>query len=81
MRRKILFIMLMIVTIKGSAQTELEKVLSQIERNNKSLISEKQFWEAEKLSYRTGLNPENPLVEYEHLPGTPKVPERKRIFR
>lgn len=53
------------------AQTTIDRVLAEVERNNKSLAVEKQYREAEKLSYETGLNPENPKVEYDHLPGRP----------
>lgn len=56
----------------AKAQTGLEKALSEIEKNNKSIISEKQYQETQKLSYKTGLNPENPMVEYDHLPGSPE---------
>jgi cobalt-zinc-cadmium efflux system outer membrane protein len=54
------------------AQAGFETVLGQVETNNKSILSERQYWEAQKLTYRTGLNPENPKVEYEHLPGRPE---------
>ena len=64
----------------ANAQTGFEKVLSEIERNNKSIVSEKQYWEAQKLSYKTGLNPENPKVDYEHLPGTPEGAGTQKDF-
>jgi cobalt-zinc-cadmium efflux system outer membrane protein len=54
------------------AQTGFETVLGQVEQNNKSILAEKQYWEAQKLGYRTGLNLANPKVEYEHLPGRPE---------
>jgi outer membrane protein, heavy metal efflux system len=62
------------------AQTGVEKVLSEIERNNKSIISQKQYREAEKISYKTGLNPENPKVDYEHLPGRPEGAGTQKDF-
>ena len=55
-----------------NAQSGLEKILSEVERNNKSIAAEKQYWEAQKLSYKTGLNPDNPRIEYDHLPGRPE---------
>ncbi|MBX2894806.1 MAG: TolC family protein [Cyclobacteriaceae bacterium] len=63
--------LLLTVCIHGFAQSSIDNVLREIEKNNKSLQSEKQYWEAEKLSYRTGLNPENPKAEYDYLPGSP----------
>jgi outer membrane protein, heavy metal efflux system len=64
----------------ANAQTGFEKVLSEIERNNKSLASEKQYRETQKLSYKTGLNPENPKVDYERLPGTPEGAGTQKDF-
>lgn len=72
MRGKIFLIVLSVVSLTATAQTGIETVLAKIEKNNKSLISERQYWEAEKLSYKTGLNPENPKIDYEHLPGRPE---------
>jgi outer membrane protein, heavy metal efflux system len=70
-RTSIIFILVLAVTIV-KAQSGLEKALSEVERNNKSIAAEKQNWEAQKLSYKTGLNPDNPKVEYDHLPGRPE---------
>ncbi|MEX1241109.1 MAG: hypothetical protein WEB30_15400 [Cyclobacteriaceae bacterium] len=67
-----------LTTVK--AQSGFERVLSEIERNNKSIASEKQYREAQKLSYKTGLNPENPKVDYEHLPGTPEGAGTQKDF-
>jgi cobalt-zinc-cadmium efflux system outer membrane protein len=55
----------------ATAQSGFEAVLSEIEKNNKSIASERQRHETQKLYYRTGLNPVNPKVEYEYLPGRP----------
>ena len=70
-RTSIIWILVLAATIV-KAQSGLEKILSEVERNNKSITAEKQYWEAQKLSYKTGLNPENPKIEYEHLPGSPE---------
>ena len=67
----IILILVLSVTIV-KAQSGLEKILSDVERNNKSIAAEKQYREAQKLSFKTGLNPENPKVEYDHLPGRPE---------
>ena len=65
-----LTLVLAVITVK--AQSELEKILSDVERNNKSIAADKQYWEAQKMSYKTGLNPENPRIEYDRLPGSPE---------
>lgn len=70
---KATYIIIAILTLgTAHAQTAINRVLAEVERNNKSLSAEKQYWEAQKLSYKTGLNPENPKVEYDHLPGRPE---------
>ena len=55
----------------ANAQTTMDTVLAEVARNNKSISVQKQYMDAQKLSYKTGLNPENPRVEYDHLPGRP----------
>lgn len=71
MKRTLITACLTFITLGLSAQQTIESVLSEIEKNNKSIIAERQKQEAMKLSYRTGLNPENPKIEYERLPGRP----------
>jgi cobalt-zinc-cadmium efflux system outer membrane protein len=71
MRAKIFFIALSLTSFMAKAQTGIETILGKIEKNNKSIMSQRQYWEAEKLSYKTGLNPENPKIDYEYLPGRP----------
>lgn len=68
---RIIILLLLLPYTQGFAQSSIHNVLQEIEKNNKSLQSEKQYWEVEKLSYRTGLNPENPKAEYDYLPGSP----------
>jgi outer membrane protein, heavy metal efflux system len=71
MIKKIIFMALSAWAINTNGQT-IEAVLGQIEKNNKTLMAEKQYWESERLSFKTGLNPENPKIDYEHLPGRPE---------
>lgn len=79
---KISYIILIVAFAMSTAKAQqgFEKVLSEIERNNKSIVSQKQYWEAEKLSYKTGLNPENPKVDYDHLPGKPEGAGTQKDF-
>ncbi|MGC1240376.1 MAG: TolC family protein [Chryseosolibacter sp.] len=70
---KATYIVIAVLTVgTATAQTGMDRVLTEVERNNKSLSAEKQYRETQKLSFKTGLNPENPKVEYEHLPGRPE---------
>ena len=61
-RASVILILVLLVTIV-KAQSGLEQILSEVERNNKSIAAEEQYFEAQKLSYKTGLNPENPRIE------------------
>ncbi len=71
-KRIILLGVTILVYATVKSQTGFEQVLSEIEKNNKSIISERQYSETQKLSYKTGLNPANPKVEYDYLPGKPE---------
>jgi len=84
---KIIFIFLMIITTTSiNAQSEiqnskfkiqnLEKVLLEISKNNKSINTNQQFWEVKKLKYKTGLSLNNPSIEYEYLVVAPGVEYR-----
>jgi len=53
------------------AQNSVDKVLAEIARNNKSIIANNQYQEAQRLTFKTGLTPDNPKVEYDYLPGSP----------
>lgn len=70
MIRFVILLHLLLPCIPGLSQS-VSDVLQEIEKNNKSLQAEKQYWEAEKLFYRTGLNPENPKAEYDYMIGSP----------
>ncbi|MEJ7738323.1 MAG: TolC family protein [Chitinophagaceae bacterium] len=48
-----------------------DSVLSYIEKNNKSLQSNKKYGEARKAEFKTGLTPYDPQVEYDYLWGLP----------
>ncbi|MBL4669145.1 MAG: TolC family protein [Flavobacteriales bacterium] len=68
MKNLIIIAALLSVTV-SNAQEKIDNILTDILKNNKSIIANHQFWEAKKLLYKTGLNPENPKFEYENLRG------------
>jgi len=68
MKNLIIIAALLSVTV-SNAQEKIDNILTDIVKNNKSIIANQQFWEAKKLLYKTGLNPENPKFEYENLRG------------
>ncbi len=59
-------------TYLSFAQNQTDSLLKSVSRNNKAIISNQHFGDAKKLSYRTGLYPKNPEVEYNYLWGNPK---------
>lgn len=64
-------ILLILFTSKAYTQTTVDAVLSTIEKNNKTILANVQYWEAKKLEYKTGLTPYNPKVDYDYLNGSP----------
>ncbi len=73
MKLNIIFISLlaMAFSINAIAQSSVETVLASVEKNNKSLAADRQFWEAKKLEYKTGLTLPNPTVQGQYLFGSP----------
>ncbi|MBK9017295.1 MAG: TolC family protein [Saprospiraceae bacterium] len=73
MNYKIRFFMALAMAIPAhaNAQSSLETVLASVERNNRSLAADRQFWEAKKLEYKTGLTLPNPTVQGQYLFGSP----------
>lgn len=62
------------------AQNSIEKVLSEIEKNNSSLRAFQQQMEADKIGNRTGIYLTNPEVEFNYLWGSPSaIGNRKDI--
>jgi outer membrane protein, heavy metal efflux system len=67
-----IFLISAFASFSVDAQTSLEKILSVVEKNNKSILAEKQYWEAQKLSYKTGLTLDNPKAEFDYMLGSPE---------
>lgn len=57
------------IGISGYAQSNLDEFLKSVEANNLKLKSFRQFSETRKLEAKTGLNPDNPEIEFEYMPG------------
>lgn len=71
-RYKIISIcLLLFVMAQANAQQSVTQVLQQVSANNKTLQAAGRYRDAQKLDYRTGLNPEDPVVEYDYLNGSP----------
>ncbi|MFT3845480.1 MAG: TolC family protein [Lacibacter sp.] len=71
MKRFTLYIISCFVIGTVSAQTNVDSVVKQVERNNKSIQSNKKYWLAKQSEFKTGLTPYDPQVEYDYLFGSP----------
>jgi cobalt-zinc-cadmium efflux system outer membrane protein len=71
-KKTVLTVFLTACALSLWAQGTIGTVLSEVEKNNKSLLAEKQYWEAQKLNYKTGLAPENPKAEIDYMFGRPE---------
>ena len=73
MNRKIISTISLVsaLIMRASGQVSIDTVISQIAKNNKTILANTQYWEAQKLNYKTGLTPPNPIVEYDYLSGSP----------
>lgn len=72
MKSIIILNMLMVsVVLNMFAQSTLDSVLATIEKNNKALILSQRYVETQKLAFKTGLAPSDPVLQYDYLFGSP----------
>jgi cobalt-zinc-cadmium efflux system outer membrane protein len=55
----------------GYSQSNMDAVLAEIAKNNKTIQANTQYWNAQKVQYQTGNSLYNPTVEYDYLKGSP----------
>ena len=65
----ICFVLLSLTTV--SAQHTIDNVLVEIAKNNTAIQANTQYWNAQKVQYKTGNTLYNPTFEYDYLKGTP----------
>lgn len=73
MRNQIIIIKFLsfVICTSVNAQSTIESVLSEISMNNKTIQATAQYYQAQNLEFKTGLNPSNPTAEYDFLKGSP----------
>jgi outer membrane protein, heavy metal efflux system len=64
------FCFILLVSTNIHAQNDIDNVLLEIAKNNKSIQASQQYIESVKLQYKTGLTLKNPSIEYEYLNGS-----------
>lgn len=55
----------------GYSQSNMDAVLAEIAKNNKTIQANTQYWSAQKVKYQTGNSLYNPTIEYDYLKGSP----------
>ena len=55
----------------GYSQSNMDKILVEIAKNNKTIQANTQYWNGQKVQYQTGNSLYNPTVEYDYLKGSP----------
>ncbi len=71
MKKILLTTISFLIVLALSAQTQIESLLLEIEKNNTTLMALQKQVEANKLGNKTGIFLPNPEVEFEHLWGNP----------
>lgn len=71
MKNKLLSCLAIITFSSVTGQSNMDKVLAEISKNNKTIQSNTQYWNAQKVQYKTGISLYNPTVEYDYLKGSP----------
>ncbi|MDX2046395.1 MAG: TolC family protein [Chitinophagaceae bacterium] len=80
MKRITTYIISFLFVQTSISQMGVDSVLSQVERNNRSIQSNKKYWQAKQAEFKTGLTPYDPTVEYDYMWGTPVGAGNQRDF-
>jgi outer membrane protein, heavy metal efflux system len=79
--KKTFVITFLIFTVLSKVQSQtINNILSTVEANNKSIQSNKKYWEARRAEFKTGITPYDPQVEYDYLFGSPVGAGNQRDF-
>lgn len=70
-RSHFMYLCMFFFITKSISQSNIEHVLSEITKNNPTIIANRQYLESQNLKYRTGLTPSDPTIEYDFLIGRP----------
>lgn len=71
MKNRLFLIVAMGIFSLGYSQSTIENALTAIAKNNKTIQANTQYWNAQKVQYKTGNSLYNPTVEYDYLKGSP----------
>ena len=71
MTRILIIVSFVVLCSAARAQSPIENILGEIEKNNTTILTLRQSADAEKIANKTGITPSNPEVEFGYLWGTP----------
>ncbi|HWS59331.1 MAG TPA: TolC family protein [Flavobacterium sp.] len=71
MKNRLSLFLALISFCLGYSQSNIDKILVEIAKNNKTIQANTQYWSAQKVQHRTGNSLYNPTVEYDYLKGSP----------
>jgi outer membrane protein TolC len=71
MKNSLLVILAILSFGLGYSQSNMDAVLAEIAKNNKTIQANTQYWSAQKVQYQTGNSLYNPTIEYDYLKGNP----------
>src|SRR5829696_8899345 len=80
MKRLTIYIASCFLIPAAFAQADVDSLVKQVERNNKSIQTNKKYWEAKQAEFKTGLSPYDPQVEYDYLFGSPAGAGNQKDF-
>jgi outer membrane protein, heavy metal efflux system len=69
--KKLICIPLLLFALEGVTQNNIDNILSNVAKNNKTLLAAAQLSNAKRLEYKTGLTPDDPRVDFDYLVGSP----------
>ncbi|HEU0136837.1 MAG TPA: TolC family protein, partial [Flavobacterium sp.] len=72
MKNKLFIVLIMLASgasLRG--QSNMEKTLASISKNNKTILANAAAGDAQKLQFTTGLRLNNPVAEFDYLSGSP----------
>ncbi|MFN5790331.1 MAG: transporter, partial [Bacteroidota bacterium] len=78
--RNILIMLAIFSFNRINAQSIIDSVLKNVEKNNKSIQSNAKFWQAKGEEFKTGLTPYDPQIEYDFLFGSPAGAGNQKDF-
>ncbi len=73
MTRILIIVSFVVLCSAARAQSTIENILGEIEKNNTTIQALRQSADAEKIANKTGITPSNPEVEFGYLWGSPSA--------